>query len=44
MKGGNKASGPEGLICDLHAKTDGGIPEDDGFSDKYGLLSPRNRE
>lgn len=28
---GNKASAPEGLICDLHAKADGGIPEDGCF-------------
>lgn len=26
---GNKAWRPEGLICDLQAKTDGGIPEDE---------------
>lgn len=31
IKRGNKAQRPEGLICDLQAKTDGEIPQDKCF-------------
>lgn len=43
---GNKAQRPEGLICDLQARTDGGIPEEcfiairgEGVTQKRGRTS-----
>lgn len=36
--GGNKARRPEGLICELQAKTDGGIPEEECFMDSKPLV------
>ena len=36
--GGNKARRPEGLICELQAKTDEGIPEDECFMDAKPLV------